>query len=798
MASPANRNLPGSLPAEVAALLVALRRRVRRYLWIAGLAAVAAAVAGAFWVSLALDWFFEMPAPLRVLAALAAAGAIGYVASEFLWRRALVPLTDRSLSLVLEKQFPGFGDRLLTIVEPADRPDAAQAPYAAELLAATAASTAATAGRVDLDRVFNPWPLVRSVLVGTALALSVVALVVVHPVIARVWMKRALLFQSELYPRRTQLAVEGFADGHAKVARGGPFTVVVTAATSHEVPTTVQVTYRATDGTRRRRYMTQEGQATPGRDEFQRFSFTFEQVDESIRFDVVGGDDRVRNLHLDVVEVPTIDVAQTVLDCEFPPYTGRVSRELPVTGVVELPRGTRVTVRATATKPLVEAQVAGIGAEGLANEGATGAAKEDANGETEASASNEGTLAPSQSVAPAADNPRRLVFDAGVLDTNQTVTVTLRDSDGIESREPWRLVLAAVPDEAPKLDVQLRGIGPAITPQARLPLAGDIHDDYALDRVWWAYGIEADKLTERDAAKPAPGQGDLTIDDALDAKDLALEAGQTFLVEVRARDNCALAAGPNVGTSDRYSLEVVTPDRLRAMLEARELNLRRRYEQLIEEVTDTRDALARFELTTEPAAAAPARADDAPASAAPATEGSGGDDTTDKPAAGTAAEGAKSPEEQLSANKLRVERSLQNSRKNADETLGVATSFDDLHDELVNNRIDTPELKSRLKEGIADPLRGVATVQFPLLDERLTALQAALGDATAAPAALLAAQQQLDAILVEMQQVLGKMMEIETFNEVVDQLRGIIEAQQKLNERTKDARRRKVRDLLED
>jgi hypothetical protein len=250
---------------------------------------------------------------------------------------------------------------------------------------------------------------------------------------------------------------------------------------------------------------------------------------------------------------------------------------------------------------------------------------------------------------------------------------------------------------------------------------------------------------------------------------------------VRARDNCALPGGPNIGTSDRYSLEVVTPDRLRAMLEARELNLRRRYEQLIEEVTDTRDALARFELTTVPAAAS------APIEKSPASD-----------AAGNAAGSGKSADEQLSANKLRVERSLQNSRKNADETLGVATSFDDLHDELVNNRIDTPELKSRLKEGIADPLRGVATVQFPLLDERLTALQAALGDATTAPPALLAAQQQLDAILVEMQQVLGKMMEIETFNEVVDQLRGIIEAQQKLTERTKDARRRKVRNLLED
>ena len=785
MASAANRNLPGSLPAEVTALLVALRRRVQRYLWTAGLAALLAAAAAAFWVSLALDWFFEMPVALRLLAALAAAGAIGWVAFEFLWQRALVSFSDRSLALVLERQFPGFGDRLLTIVEPAVRPDADAAPYAAELLSATAADTALAARHVDLDRVFNPWPLVRSVLIGTALTVSVAALVVVHPVIARVWMRRALLFQSDLYPRRTQLAIEGFGDGRAKVARGSSINIVVTAATSHEVPATVQVTYRAADGTRRRRYMTQEGRAQRGRDPFQRFTYTFEQVDESLRFDVSGGDDRIRNLHLDVVEVPTIDVAQTVLDCEFPPYTGRVSRALPVTGVVQLPRGTRVRVRATATKPLVNAQVAGIG------EAGTASVADDAASETSArqpsEAARESAASAPRTIAPTAEDPRRLVFDAGTLDANQTVVVSLHDTDGVESREPWRLVLAVVPDEVPLVNVRLRGIGPAITPQARLPLVGDVHDDYALARVWWAYGITADKLAEREVARPAPGQGDLPVDDALDAKELALEPGQTLLIEVRARDNCELAGGPNVGVSDRFSLEVVTPDRLRAMLEARELNLRRRYEQLIEEVTDTRDGLARLELVTEPSSSS------ATESKAPADGAVPADDDARAPAARPA-----TADEQLSANKLRVERAMQNSRKNADETSGVAASFEDLHDELVNNRIDTPELKSRLKEGISDPLRVVATVQFPLLDQRLTALAAALGDPASGPPALLAAQQQLDVIMVEMQQVLAKMMEIETFNEVVDQLRGIIEAQQKLNQRTKDARRRKVRDLLED
>jgi hypothetical protein len=49
-----------------------------------------------------------------------------------------------------------------------------------------------------------------------------------------------------------------------------------------------------------------------------------------------------------------------------------------------------------------------------------------------------------------------------------------------------------------------------------------------------------------------------------------------------------------------------------------------------------------------------------------------------------------------------------------------------------------------------------------------------------------------------MQQVLDKMMEMETFNEVVDMLRSIIESQERLNDQTRQARRKSVRDLLED
>ena len=52
-------------------------------------------------------------------------------------------------------------------------------------------------------------------------------------------------------------------------------------------------------------------------------------------------------------------------------------------------------------------------------------------------------------------------------------------------------------------------------------------------------------------------------------------------MRLAARDGCGLASGPNEGTSDEWSLDVVTPEALMAMLEAREILLRRRFESVV-------------------------------------------------------------------------------------------------------------------------------------------------------------------------------------------------------------------------
>ena len=87
---------------------------------------------------------------------------------------------------------------------------------------------------------------------------------------------------------------------------------------------------------------------------------------------------------------------------------------------------------------------------------------------------------------------------------------------------------------------------------------------------------------------------------------------------------------------------------------------------------------------------------------------------------------------------------------------------------------------------------------FPELERRLQTLQAKLADPQAAAAARDAAREEADAILVQMNQILDKMLELETFNEVLDLLRGIIESQDQINRETKQKQKDKLKELLDE
>lgn len=734
---------PGRDDAAIGALLARLRRQVRTYIWLQGLAMAVVVLGVSFWISLAIDYWQEPGPELRV--GLLVLAAVGFVAAVFFYlvRRAFVRLSDRSLALVLERRFHEFDDSLITAVELARR-RSEEEPYGAALLEQSRAEAAQRAVTADSRAVFNYRPLYRATAAALGLALSIGMFAVAAPEALALWSRRSFLLSAELWPRNTRLAIEGFENGRVKVARGSDLQLLVKADTTMQVPEVVEVRLRSEDGSLRRENMVREGVADPGRDDYQFFSHTISGVLAPLELEVIGGDDRLRDLRVDVVESPAI-TGMTVY-VEYPDYMVRpelglyTPRELPVTEFMQLPLGSRVTVRAKANKELVEVAVRYREEE-----------------------SREVSRTVDLSSKPAGAARREFEFTLEELNDDKTLLFTLLDTDGLRNREPVRLSIGARPDEPPQVAVRLHGIGTAITKAARLPIAGQITDDYGVAEAWFEYSVDETAPATRPLAAALRDRVEVAINqddnEAFDARDeLKLEPGQKLVITVKASDQYDLEEHPHVGSAQRYLLDVVTPEQLRLLLEGRELNLRRRFETIIDEVTRTRESLSA--VTFEMESAEP-RADQ-------------DDGALDSPA---------------SLSSLHVQRAAQNARKNAQETLGVATSFDEIRDELLNNRLDTEELKGRLKDKIADPLKKIVDERFVELEKRLSHLQQNLTSQQVGPEALAQTQQQFDVIIVEMQQVLSQMLELETFNEAIALLRSIMESQEQIHEKTKQKRK---------
>ena len=86
---------------------------------------------------------------------------------------------------------------------------------------------------------------------------------------------------------------------------------------------------------------------------------------------------------------------------------------------------------------------------------------------------------------------RNSSWDYGTLTDDDVLIVSVTDTDGVASREPYRISLSVVKDDVPQVAVRLSGISTAITPDAVLPFVGKITDDYGLDRAWFEYQVDA-------------------------------------------------------------------------------------------------------------------------------------------------------------------------------------------------------------------------------------------------------------------------------------------------------------------
>jgi len=724
-----------------------LRLLLRCYVVLEGLAAIAITVGLAFWLGMLIDWVFEPTPAVRVLFEILVVLATLYVANRTLFSRLFRRLPDSSMALLLERCYPDFRQGLLTTVQIAAQ-EPRFSPETAELIEHTTSTVVNTLHDVKLGPIFRLRPLVWKCCAAVVLVGAIGLLAITHPAVYGCWLERIQLSR-ELWPRQASLSVVGFFESSGNrvvnVARDDDFELEVFASlkNDHVAPEQVEIRYRLSDGRRGRDVMTKVGEAVAGKDDAQQFRYVFKNVSSNLSFDVIGDDDRINDLRIRVVERPQI--VRTTLDCEFPEYLQWAPQSIPFSGRAEIPEGTDVVCRVEANKDLQQVRI------------------------------HESSSRRDISVTLSGDSPREFQFSLASAAEDQVLLVTMQDSDGVENREPYRLMISVVPDEIPDVNVRLYGIGSAVTPQAIIPFSGQITDDHGLELTWIEGQVDQSEPIRREFVVEGLRKGDygeLTRFDLAESDSTAqqrlvdLQPGEQITLSIKAQDAYNLADQPQIGSSQRFVLDVVTDSDLRAILEKRELSLRQRFEAIYDKMLGTRDLLNRVNVQS-------------------AEEGQGTESTTGQA-------------DLLERDRLRVSGSIQNATQMSYETLGIAEGFEEIVVELQNNRIDTEELTARLQRDIAEPLRTVASELLPELEKRLTRLELELSNSGPDGAVLTEVVVQADLVVEAMKQVLDRMLELESYNELVDLLRSIIREQQKLNEETKRQRRARLRQLLGD
>ncbi|MDX1944016.1 MAG: hypothetical protein SFU86_01310 [Pirellulaceae bacterium] len=781
-------------------LLAGLRWRIRLYIWLEGLALAVIWLGLTFWFSLGLDYLpvlvgaSEMPAVARGILLLITGAMLAWILYRYILSRTFVALADRSMALLLERKFAGFRDSLVTAVELSNSPEHAN-PFSRDLLYQTTDQAFAAAGDVRYGAVMNYARLLLLLAGAAGFAFSIGLFGGANLPAFTTAASRLYLLSSDPWPRSAHIEIVGievlrtaapgqeaprsitvpFEKGVVKVAKGSNVQLKVRADLAPKakaVPQQCSVHYRAkaADGSRgdRGTVVMSSFRDTSEHRNFWFDNKPFKGILSTLEFDVVGYDHRLSGYKLQVVDSPA--VVETLMDLSYPPYMvdEATSNYLPVRDQAYLPAGTfiplgtDVTLKFRASKPLRRAEI-------LATD------------------TGERTEIDLSSVQ--GDARERFTFRIPALAASRTLEISLLDADNVTTERPYRVFLTGIEDQPPLIEVRLKGIGSAVTPDVLIPVLGKVGDDYAVAKTWFEVQVGESASRQLPVTLGQAGAVEAQIDfrQQRGEKDgLFIKPGDRLTLSIQASDKFDLSGGPHTGLGDKYELDVVTPEELLAQLEVKEGAMRRRFEQILDELVQMRDSLLRVKASLVPGAA----------SSDP--EDLRGDDDADGKPLSPEVKAQREAELRL----LRVQRALQQSQKSLQEVQGVAAGFLDIRAELINNRLDTEDRKNRLKDQIADPLNKTCAEEFPILDQRLAALETQLTSLAAAAGkeavATLADESidQANVVLAQLEEVLAKMQDLETYNELLEIVRDLLKDQEKLIERTQQERKRQTLEEL--
>lgn len=694
--------------APLVALLAAIRRQARAWIWLESLALAAVVAAASVWIAVAIDRLVEPPAAVRGVMLVAAGAAVAWVLATRLTARLAVPLSDEALALVVERHHPRIGDALSTAMACGRHAASATDAVDPDLVARTIAAATAAVADVRPAELFRRRRLAGLAALAVAACAATAAAAATHPGLAAIGMRRLLLLDAVAWPRRVHLEAVDFPGGVRTVARGSSVDVLVRMTAEGAAPEVVDLRTRARGRWRVDRMGMRGAETAEGR----AFGHVIESLGEDLDVEVRAGDARLRGLRIVVADPPV--VADVSITATLPDYLGGGTRPVAASRTVQVPRGALVDITCTATKPLSAATLA------------VRPAGDDAAEHEEVVA----TLSSSGERAVSARIPAVLA-DTAVL-------ARLTDTLGLGNRDPLVAMVLPVPDAPPAVALRLAGISTAVTPQAVLAFEGTISDDHAVADATVRL-TAGDLVRESGVAEVTAGAravefaGDRPL--ALPLAEQGLEVGGRLDVVVLARDRCTLDGRPNEGRSETWTLDVVAPETLKAMLEGREVLLRRRLETVVADLGAARDAVT---------AAVP------PADAAA------------------------------------VARCGEATSRGAGEVTEIAEQFRSIRREFAANGLLAAEVEARLIGQIAEPLAAVAAGD--LARAARACREGGRGSDVLQP---------VDAAIARLRAVLERMLELESVNEVVERLRGVIRAQEEIRRETLESQRKRGREALE-
>ena len=719
-----------------------VRQRARRWIWVETSSQIGLLASFWFWATLVLDWLIEPPPGIRALAAIMFIGWLLGLLSFRLVGRLRTRLRDEPLAQLVERTHPVLADSLSTAIELSSKQADPATPIDADLLDCTTATAAAALNKVQIQQLFQRRRLLRLAgLAGFALG-TVVAVLVLVPELRDIWWRRLIRFDEAAWPRRVTLEVADFPNGVRRVARGSDVEINVTARAASNPPAIIELRSQGDGSWTTARMGTRGGR----REDSQAFGHTLRQVGENLTLEIRGGDARIRGLRVLAIEPPTL--ANLKLTVTPPAYIGGAARPIPTTRLIEVPTAATVTLTATATKPLSKAVIQEL----PANSG--GPAADPRVLATFTAATQQTDHQGREDLVPA----QQLTGTIAEVLTDCVLDILFTDTTGVSNQQPIRFQLLARPDEPPRLNLKLDGISTAVTPAAVIPIVGTIEDDHGLNTAAvqirrLASGETESGLTHQPISlNGTPSVAILNSDNptTVTVSSLPANVGDRLELSIAAKDCCGLASGPQESRTDPWTIQVVSPENLLAMLEAREIILRRRFESLLADFQKTRDRLA----VNQPE-----------------------DPTNSSPLSPV----------------LMTSRLAEATNRASGETTEIELAFRGIAHELNNNSLLTAELEVRLVKQIAAPLAEIVS-------GALSRLAAACRLATKAmhqqptTAELLALT---DTSLEELRAVLDKMIELETFNEVVDSLRRLIEQQEAIQRETEQQRKKRARNVLQ-